>query len=63
MRAVPVPALAAHLCKLRAAGYTLVGLEQTTDSTPLPEYRCEIEGLKYSMHYVSRFGMSLSSNF
>jgi hypothetical protein len=37
-----VPSLMTHLCKLRAAGYTLVGLEQTTDSTPLPEYRWEL---------------------
>lgn len=39
MRQVPVASLAAHLLKLRAAGYMLVGLEQTADSTPLPDYR------------------------
>lgn len=39
MRGVPAAGLPTHLARLRVGGYTLVGLEQTADSTPLPEYR------------------------
>ncbi len=40
MRSVPVAGLPLHLARLRAAGYSLVALEQTADSVPLPDFRC-----------------------
>ena len=39
LREVAEVALPAHLMRLQAAGYALVGLEQTADSVPLPQFR------------------------
>ena len=39
MEAVPETMLPAWLVRARAAGWSLVGLEQTAESTSLPDFR------------------------